>query len=125
MREIEKEDVEFRVSCLEEAMPVRGNATASGDPEFDREVEDEIIAKLDGGNPWAWCCVKVEAIFSTEDAPYVGEAYLGGCSYEDEDDFTAHSGYYEGLCEEALDDLNRKLRSLNRKLRSLERRLAG
>jgi hypothetical protein len=77
---------------------VRGNAIASDDPDFDRMVEDEIIARLDSGNGWAWCvlCVRVTL------GPAHGMATLGCCSASSKEDFLAgHSDYFDGLIDDA------------------------
>ncbi len=75
--------IEFTLECLAEDTEVRGNAMASGDDHFDREVEDKIIADLEGGNEWAWCCVKVTA----RAGGAKGTDYLGCCSYAGEEEF--------------------------------------
>lgn len=86
-----------------EDMPVRGNAMASDDDAADKEVEDEIIRRLDDGDEWAWCVVRVRASLHGQHA----DAYLGGCSYRDEAEFKA-GGYFEDMRDEALDALARK-----------------
>jgi len=59
MKKITAEDCEIKVEALEEDIPVRGNALASGDAEADRACEDEILARLEAGDIWAWCTVRV------------------------------------------------------------------
>lgn len=56
------------VSIEEEDMHVRGNAIESGDKEFDRSVEDRILADLENGNPYAWCYVRVTAMWGEFEA---------------------------------------------------------
>lgn len=68
-----------------DSTPVRGNAIESGDAARDREVEDEIIARLRDGDTWAWCAVKVTVTAGGVEA----SDYLGACSYADETDFRA------------------------------------
>jgi hypothetical protein len=99
------EDVEFTIEAEPEDIPVRGNAMMSGDDDFDRKVEDEIIADLEDGNEWAWCSVKVAAKWKR----WEGRAYLGCCSYKNEKDFCQPGGYFEQMKEEALEDLNRQI----------------
>lgn len=91
---------EVTIDCLSEDMPVRGNTLASGDPEEDRAQEDEILAQLDAGNEWAWCCVRVTATWEG----FKGVAYLGCCSYSDEASFMV-GGYAEDMTNEAFADL--------------------
>ena len=67
-----------------------------------RAVEDEILARLDRGDLWAWCHVVVTARWNG----YVGEAHLGGCSYADEESFRHPGGYYPQMQAEALAALN-------------------
>jgi hypothetical protein len=93
--------VEFELRMEPETMEVRGNVMASGDDDFDRVVEDEILDRLDNGDEWAWCIVAVEARY----AGLVGRDSLGGCSYKDEDNFCQPGGYYQDMQECALDDL--------------------
>lgn len=95
----------YTIRIHPEDMPVRGNAIASGDDDFDKKVEDELIERLDNGDLWAWCCVEVVA----EYGGFTGSAYLGGCSYKDEQDFAA-GGYNEDMKDEAREALEDELR---------------
>ena len=104
-------EIEYTIECLEEDIPVRGNALASGDDAEDRKCEDEITRRLDRGDLWAWCHVRVTA--RIVDMPHLGEgrADLGCCSYENERDFKVDGGYYKQMCDEAREDLINDLRS--------------
>ena len=104
-RQLTESDVAFRVEILPEDTPVRGNAIASGDDELDRQVEDEILARLDACDLWAWCVVRVIASFG----PLEADAVLGGCSYCDEAGFTEPGGYFDDMKKEALADLQRQV----------------
>lgn len=86
---------------------VRGNAVASGDPDFDKKVEDEILARLDKGDVWAWASVEVRAEFRG----LVHSSYLGACCYESEEDFKT-GGYYEDMVREAVGGLADKVAAL-------------
>jgi len=97
-------EIEYTVSAEPEDAEVRGNAMASGDDDVDRHCEDAIIADFDGGNVWAWCCVKVTACIDGIE----GTDYLGCCSYKDEDDFRK-GGYFEDMKLCAAADLRAKL----------------
>lgn len=100
-------EIEFTIIIHPEDTPVRGNAMASGDDAFDREVEDAIIADLDSGNEWAWCTVEVRA--SLADDPDVNASdFLGACSFRDESDFR-NSGYFEDMRKEAADLLAQRI----------------
>lgn len=104
---IPEDEVTYTLECSPEDIPVRGNAMASGDDEADRADEDRIIADLESGNEWAWCCAKVTAEWNG----FEGKDYLGGCSYASEDDFKRPGGYYDDMKQQALDDLYRTVRS--------------
>ena len=96
--------ISYVITPEPEDMPVRGNAVASGDDAYDRRVEDGIIARLESGDDWAWCCVRVDAHLGG----LTGTAYLGGCSYADEAGFR-RGGYYESMCAIAKSELVRLL----------------
>lgn len=113
-RELTEEEVEFTVECLTEDVDYHGNCSAI-DEETDRAAEEWIAEQLEQGNEWAWCMVRVTAKW--ED--FVGTAYLGGCSYEDEESFK-EGGYYDDLRAEALNDLNQQIADTADKLKALE-----
>ena len=94
-------EITYTIECLPEDCPVRGNF-ATGDAVQDREIEDQIIADLDNGNPWAWCTVKVTA--RIEGINLVGVDYLGCCSYRDQADFEACM-YFADMKAQANNDL--------------------
>lgn len=103
-------DVTITLTAEPDDLPVRGNAQASGDDALDREAEDEILARLDRGEAWAWASVRVRATWTAPSGTeYHGDAYLGGCSYRDEAEFREDGGYYDQMAAEALDDLNATL----------------
>jgi hypothetical protein len=129
-RKLRPSDVVFAVECLPEDIPVRGNALASGDDAEDKACEDEILARLDSGDPWAWCCVKVTATLECKapqyevghtskgpcyrmptDVSLVGVDYLGGCSYRDEADFR-EGGYFDDMKDAALEHLQAQVDAL-------------
>lgn len=115
LRELEEHEVTFEVLCLEEDTPVRGNALASGDDAEDRKAEDSVLQALDRGNQWAWCCVRVRAVWRG----FQGTDHLGCCSYADEEDFK-RCGYFADMKAEALADLNRKLACKAKRLAPLQ-----
>lgn len=99
--------VEFAIEALPEYIPIKGYAIASGDPEFDAKVENDIAEQLEI-NIWAWCTVKVTATWKGLE----GTDYLGGCSYKSEKDFMENSGYYLGMRGYAYIDLIGQLKHL-------------
>lgn len=107
--------IRYQIEIEQDDIPVRGNAIASGDKATDKAVEDEIIERLDNGDTWAWCSVCVVA----EAGGTEGRAYLGACSYKDEEDFRS-GGYYEQMQEEAKEDLMEQLRRAKKTLEEIE-----
>ena len=103
-------EVTYTLEIENEHIQVEGNASATDDDELDREIANEIIERLERGDLWAWCCVKVTAALVVDDLTFEGVDYLGGCSYADEDDFK-RGGYWESMKDQALDDLRVALRS--------------
>lgn len=69
------------------------------DPDAHRFVE-KVQEMIDEYGLWGWCCVRVEVRLG----PLVGKEYLGGCSYEGENEFR-NGGYYEQMVEAALSNL--------------------
>jgi len=93
--------VTYKLAILEEDLQVRGNVVASEDEDYDKKCEDEILARLDRGDIFAWFTAKVTATYAVDSFIFEGEDFLGGCSYKDEEDFK-QGGYYESMKQEAL-----------------------
>jgi hypothetical protein len=100
--------VSYEVTAEYDHAPVVGNAMCSGDPAYDAEVEDSIIARCNAGDVWAWACVKVTARYDGIDC-VEGVDYLGCCSYASEADFMQPGGYFDDMKAVALADLADKL----------------
>jgi len=100
--------VTYSVYVSQDDTPVRGNAMDSGVDDLDRQVEDEIIERLNGGDDWAWALVHVVAKYDGID-DVQGDDYLGCCTYKDGDDFRENSGYFEDMMKVACDELRKKL----------------
>jgi len=92
--------MDIQVICHPEDISIEGNAIASGDDAYDKEVEDKIRAELEY-NQWAWCTVEVKV---TINDCHTSE-FLGGCSYKDENDFIT-GGYYEDMVSECIERLH-------------------
>ena len=99
--------VEFSIETLDEHLPVRGNLIVSGDDKFDRIQENKVIGRLNRGDRWAWCLVRVVARFRGLE----GQAFLGGCSYRNEQDFI-DGGYFDDMKREAFDDLMNQVQDI-------------
>lgn len=116
IRPLTSEEVTFTLKAEPEDIPVRGNLICSGDSEFDKKCEDEVIARLESGDVWAWCYVSVTATWGE----FQGSAALGGNSYESEADFLeSNSDYYEDLKVNALEDLNYQVSRAFEKIKEL------
>lgn len=110
-----------RVTARPDDIPVRGNAVVSDDPEADRQMENDILARLADGDVWAWCQVEIEV--TDNDTGRTAREYLAGCNYADEQDFIENSGYYEDMVENckrelqslALDSFHTDLANLRKK----------
>ena len=111
-RTLTKEDIDIRLMAYPEEIPVQGNAMCSGDEAFDRQVEGEILKRLEQDDVWAWATVCVSA----EWEGLKEAAYLGCCCYADEEEFRQEGGYFDDMVQEALINLNVRLRSLYEKM---------
>lgn len=97
--------MEFDISVKEEFIPVEGNLCATDDPEADQALEQQVKEQLEAGNIWAWCNVGVHCTWNG----FTGEDYLGGCSYESQEDFVKDA-YYSDMCRTAFNDLIRQIK---------------
>lgn len=96
-------DLTYTLTAEQDDTPIRGSF-ASGDDAADKELEDELLARLDQGDVWAWACVCVSVTHNG----FKGVAYLGGCSYNNEAEFKA-DGYYRDMCKDAFADLRESM----------------
>ena len=85
-------------------IPIRGNVMASGDSNYDRRVEDELIERLDGGDIYAWFDAKVTVEIEVNGVTFEGFDTLGGCSYKSLDQFMEPDSYYTDMVKSALDN---------------------
>lgn len=72
---------------------------------------------------WGWCRVRVRADVMFDNAELAATGYssswLGGCSYANEVAFRTAGDYYEEMCDEAFEDLLRKLERMQKFLSTL------
>lgn len=94
LRKLTKDEVKIEVTRLEEDTDPK---LLGYDP-----IVAEGISRLAERSPWGWCVVKVTAKWRD----YEGTVYLGGCSYESEEDFRTDSEQYHDLVNEAVEVLN-------------------
>ena len=113
---IAREEATIRVLAEPDHTPVEGNASVSGDDDFDREVEHNILCRLQQGDVWAWATVTVVTAWG----PFKGNAHLGCCSYADENEFKQPGGYFDDMVTEALDELNHCVGEAYRQLKARE-----
>lgn len=115
--------ITYTLEIEQDDFQVRGNAMASGDDAMDKQVEDEILARLSNGDTWAWACVSVTAEWDWNGTTFEGQDYLGGCSHRDTADFIACNGYYSDMKSAARDllfaDVERGIAELETALESL------
>jgi hypothetical protein len=111
---LKEKDVDFTIDCLPEYIPVRGYALASGDPIFDKKVEDKILADLEW-NEWAWCCIRVTASWGK----FTGMDHLGTCCYLSKQDFIDCDDYYLDMKACALNNLNKNIQDYAEQIASL------
>jgi hypothetical protein len=75
--------------------------------ELDDDERRRIEKLLQAGNQWAWCAVTVTCMWTDPNTgqEWFGHDYLGGCSYENADDFKFNSGYWPQMQKSAYEDL--------------------
>lgn len=117
LKQLTKEDCDITILIELDDIPVRGNAMASGDDSYDKEIEDEIISRVNDGDVWAWAFVIVRASWHN----YSGQDSLGGCSYKNEEDFVNSDGYYEQMVTTAINDLNNNLAKMYEEIKPLDK----
>jgi len=116
-------DCIFKLMAEQDDTQVRGNAMASGDESYDKEIEDAIIKRLDDGDIWAWASVRVECHWThpTTGETFIGADHLGCCSYESEKDFRqVPNGYFEDMKCVAFDEMAKEIERTIEKAESLE-----
>jgi hypothetical protein len=94
-------EYDITLEAIPETVRVRGNAMASGDDEFDRQIEDEIVSRLESGDIWAWFTAKVTV---RDSCGREASDYLGCCCYEDARDFK-RGGYYLDMIKACVDEI--------------------
>ncbi len=101
MRKLEVQDVELEILAEEENEHF-SDKTFNYEPTVVEGFE-EMVEKH---GRWGWCHVTVRVSWRG----VRGEGYLGGCSYESEEDFRKDDGYFMQVLGDALDDLNANVR---------------
>lgn len=108
-------DVSYHLEVEFDDTDPRGNVCACEEP--DCTAEADVIKRLEHEDIWAWACVQVVASLDMglkhDDDRFKGHScWVGGCTYANEKDFRKDSGFYEELCDEALEDLLDTLKKL-------------
>jgi hypothetical protein len=91
---------DITLEAIPETVRVRGNASAWSEEE-DKAYEDEILARLESGDIWAWFTAKVTV---RDSHGREASDYLGCCCYEDAWDFK-RGGYYLDMIRTCIDEL--------------------
>ena len=115
IKPITREEATIRILAEPDPVPVEGNACASGDDDFDREVEHNILCRIQD-DVWAWAAVTIVVAWGS----FKGRACLGCCSYADENDFRQPGGYFDDMVAEALDELNRTISETYQQMKERE-----
>jgi hypothetical protein len=99
-----------KVTVCQSDIPVRGNAIVSGDDEYDRDLENQIINDLEW-NVWAWCDITVSLELEIDGNTLQGGDSLGACNYKNEKDFmeSLYPEMVQNAINEALDGLKRSI----------------
>jgi hypothetical protein len=116
LKPLTRKEVTVRLKAEPEFISVEGNASATGDEAFAREVERNILQRLQRGDIWAWAAVTVTVSWG----PFSAWDNLGCCSYADEEDFRQAGGYFDDMVDEALEELNRIALDAFRQLKERE-----
>ena len=118
--EIDPQELENREPNLELILIDGSVYDHKGKTDFvDREVEQNILCRVQQGDAWAWAAVTVTVSWG----PFAASDHLGCCSYADEADFCQPGGYFDGMVEEALAELNKTVLDTYQRLK--ERELAA
>jgi len=75
------------------------------DGSADTELIHQVLKRLEDGNEWAWCVVRVTMSWGE----WKGVAYLGGCSCDSLEEFIENGDYYQDLKKDALSELNARI----------------
>jgi len=94
--EIDKGKFTVHLKVYQDDTPIRGNAIASGDDDYDKKIEDELIQRLEH-DVWAWALVQLYV--SYPNGSRTESSYIGGCSYKSAKDFI-ENGYFDDMVEE-------------------------
>ena len=99
-----------KITVRQSDIPIKGNAISSGDDEYDRNVEDQIISDLEC-NVWAWCDITVSLELEVDSNTLQGGDSLGACSYKNEKDFmeSLYPEMVQNAINEAIDGLKRSV----------------
>lgn len=114
LRKVRMNEVEVLLTCLPEGEAVPGSVMASGDENFNKACEDNILTQFEAGNVWAWCIACVTVKWNG----YKVTDTLGCCSYKSREDFE-QGEYFEEMKSEALEQLNQQLESIFETLKPL------
>lgn len=93
LRDLIRKEMNVRIEIRPEHIPI---ADSFDDPSTVKEIEEQLQYNL-----WAWCVVCICVTWAGLSAT----AYLGCCSYTDQAEFVAQSGYYDDMVGECADEI--------------------
>ena len=82
-------------------------------PDWDfqsKEEKEKLIYDIDNCNVM-WFCAKVSA---HKNGILLASDYLGGCCYDDVNDFVKNSGYYEDMVKTVINEAKQAIVGLNK-----------
>lgn len=108
LRKLTEHEVEFTIDVEEDDIPVRGNLVCTEDPVFDKQCEDEVLARLERGDDTAWCVIKVTAKYRGVEASDIlgGNSFAEGSAFAEE---VAQTVEHHGMKAQALEALNARI----------------
>lgn len=110
MKTLDFNDVIFELIVTPEDMQLEGNLICSGDAEFDAQIIDETLQRVNSGDVWAWCTVELRGTYR---GVLTASDYLGGCSYANEQEFKQEGGYYQDMKQSVLRLLQDQIQLVN------------
>jgi len=100
LKSITLADVEWELICEPEQFTTPEEHLCTDEPEDDAKDCELIRQRLDSGDQWAWCSVRLVGRFRALEC----WDSLGSCNFESEDDFR-QSGYFADMQLEVLRQL--------------------
>jgi len=101
-------EIQYKIEAEQDDTPILGNLCCTDDPEQDTKEENEVFRRLNNGDIYAWCLIKVTASFGR----FSYSDYLGGNSLKDEKEVEEQVEYH-GMKQEARLGLIEEIKQAN------------